>query len=210
MAISILIRYLQQPNHDYLEGVALYNEYGYNSTLKHLFSLGDTIYNKQKLLQELQLIADAGKSIAAVKKVSHTPEIATKKTTINVAELPQELRQLNIKKGELYQEMSFNHSQLIAAKTNAERAELRTEILKADAEIKDIWKQLEHWQETKSFLVEPEPVKEIALNIGKDEAFKRLLNVRANISKLKKNPKRAEDLAKLETEKVELETILGK
>lgn len=207
MAISILIRYLQQPNHDYLEGVALYNQFGYNSTLKHLFSLGKTEYNQQKLIAELKLLAD--KLTDKPKPQAKAPVIESKKQQIIHAELPTELRQLNIRKGEAYNEMSHYHRELTVVNSNKERAALVAKIKELNAEINDIWQQLDHWQATKTFLRAPEPVLEIKAP-SHEEAFKRLLNVRANISKLKKNPKRVDDLAKLETEKVELETILGK
>jgi hypothetical protein len=116
-----------------------------------------------------------------------------------------------VRKGEAFSLMSYLHSGLTDIKTNKERAEVVASIKQLNAEIKDIWDQLDHYQKTKTFLREPALVAEIP-KLNKFEANKRLLNVRTNISKLKKKDKSEKNLIKLvnlETEKLQLETLLA-
>lgn len=194
----------------YTRAVELYDLHGKNSALKFLFSLGETSDNRKRIISELTELSSY--EIPVVKPVikSVSPTIPSKKAKIDIGSLPPYLRQKNVDKGILYQEMSHLHLQMVNAKTDKKRAELRAQIIEKDEQIAYIWKELDYYQENKTMLERPEE-KVVTQPDQSDPLalYKQLTNVRAHISKLKKNPDKSELLKQKIAEKDELEMKLA-
>lgn len=193
---------------DFAIGVALYTKYGANINLKRFFARPKTKFSEDKLLYELQQIAGTNTTETVTVKpsdfVKHTP-IA--KPKINRALLPQQYQALDVKKGRLYNMAQYLKAQLDNAATQEVRLELALKIVKTWREIDAIWEKLDYWNEHGQMM--PENAKAVIdLDTATEsEMIKHRNNLRSHISKLKKRPKRINDL--LQKQK-ELETVTQK
>lgn len=212
--MGVIRQFLDLPGFDFEAGRKLYQEYGNDGGLKFLFSLGDTPHNRQQLIKELTYLADKEKPTKSTKATHNlAPVIPSKKVDIDYDALPPLLKQRNVDKGVLYYEMQHLHLLMCQANTNEERARLRADIIQKNTLIKGIWRELDYYQEHKKLLYEPAGHISVPVAIINEEnnvdLMRRLFNVRAHISKLKKNKDKAELLKKKLDEKTELEAKLG-
>jgi hypothetical protein len=183
---------------DWESGLHLYLQYGKSPGLKTIFKAsGETAYNREKLVEELEKLRGAGVATPApvISNKKRFPEsfpygrtppltaIAKKKDTerqeLEVSSpppFPEEIKKL-------IQERSFLHAQLSRVKGVKERQEMAFSIL----ELSD---QITEMMDNKPLSIKKSTV------IPKDPALKvrLLMNNRAYISKFKSDPKKADQV----------------
>ncbi len=182
-------------NRNYAEGVKLYEKHGKSSVLKNLFALGETRFNKGRLAEELtKLSAFEKKEVVAHQRPAEEKPLGDFKVhsvptmkKIERGSLPDHLQKKDIKKGELVRKRGFLHAQLGKALNDDDRLKIADEIILIDEEIRGIWKELDGFvpgQKDTSGMLAPAPV----------DIIKRRNSLRSQISKQKKNTRRAAEV----------------
>jgi len=190
--LDTIIKYLGGEK-NWTEGMALYQKFGKNEGLKRMFErIGDTSYNRSKLMEELLKLAQKppkGKPrIKTVKSVTR-PEEGDPKPK-GLANHPE------VKK--LYQERSMLHAQLMQVQTEGERKGHAFRILELTKQVED-------------FLYGRKPLKkDKALPKDRAEMKQRILNNRGYISRFKDRPDKIDEVLRRRVENDQLEQLLKK
>jgi hypothetical protein len=196
MAQADLLSWLNS-DRDFDTGLALLEQLqGESALVLVMKASGSTKYNREKLATTLQQQIDhqVGHPVTAISSVTRTTarEIEIKLNASTKAPVSPELKAL-------YDERSQLHAQLKVLATDQERQVAAFRILELTDQIDAI--------------LDPKPAAAAAPAVeltGSAEMMRKLTNARSNRTKLKKNPDRADDLAKCEQEIEQLEKALGK
>lgn len=199
-------------NRTYQQGVDLYKDYGLNSALKTLFTLGEDNYSRTKLKAELrQMLASLGDK----KPVYETYSQPKKKGSIDVEALPPHLKVEYFKIAPAIREIAATNPTLIHLKTDQDRFVSAKRIVDLSKKRRSIFDRLDHFQEHGSdhpFYI-PVPVIEIQKEtneMGYYEAQHKLKLARSQKSKLRNNAARHADYKKYCDQIEELEAIVAK
>lgn len=212
MAIA-LVNTWKEKGCNYEEGVAIYLRLGKSETLKNLFRHGKTIYTERKLREVLQDLPGAktpkqddakraaaesqadlhrsrasantqsdssSQSSSAFKTFTHSKNLKYSTTLF-----PEDLRKLDIQKGQLYAEASFLHKRLDTI-TDPEQGIKTLGRIKAIMKdiIPGIWEQLDFYHLTGERLVMEDTADKKSL----PELIRARNNARTSVSKYKGNP----------------------
>lgn len=189
---------------DYKRGVEVYNAHGTNINLKRLFARPYSRYSHEKLIYELMQIANNQQEQESYVKRFQTVQTPQPTRTedfakrepqkqIDYSNLPPQLNQLNIKKGQLYHEASYCHAQMHRMESDEERFEYAKKIVSNFRIIDGIWEKLDHFQKTGTLLTDK--TNDVDLEtLDEAQLIKHRNNLRAHISKLKKKSHRVNDL----------------
>ena len=182
---------------NYAAGVALYNTHGTNVNLKRFFTRPETKLTTDKLLYELQQLVQPMVQVPTPKPedfIKHTP---ITKPKIDRALLPQQYQALDVKKGRLYDMARYLRTQLENAVEQNQKEKLQDlalKIVKTWREIDAIWLKLDYWNEHGQMMPETGKAKIDLDTATENEMLKHRNNLRSSVSKLKKKPKRVNDL----------------
>jgi hypothetical protein len=203
--------WLKDLNKDYTTGVNLYERYSDKKWLT-LFSSGESSFTFNKLIEELDKLKgdekekpfSSGKTTPADFKRYTNPQ----KQAIDTSNFPPELKQLDIKKGELFREASYMHAIMCQlpddSKHDAERKKMAERIIFLFEEIAKIWQQLDHFANTGKMLPQKKPK---SINdfesLSRAELILKRQSIRSMISRAKKNG----NTKKIEEYKKELSEI---
>jgi hypothetical protein len=209
----------------------LFNQHGKSAVLKNIFAQGENDFSFTKLHQELKKISDAAPKPVLPKEFIVSAEFKKysqpKLQRIDREQLPDRLKGLDIKKGELWAEAGFLNSKKNAlpydAKHNDERKELMARIEYLFDVIDAIWKELDYFQENKKELPPDQWVKltEEKLqtpaepeNKFKDlspvELIKKRASISASRSRWKLKPeKNAEQIKQADKEIAEIDKLIN-
>lgn len=194
---------------NFADGVLLLEQAGASASLIMLLESGENSFTRNKLIVALKEVLeekqadDVAPALAEtrVDKFEHNPKdyeqlSDSKRLWIDVARLPDNLKQLWIKKADLTREQGALHSKLEHLPKKEDRLAVGLRILEIEDERTEIWKQLEEFQRTGKA---PE-VKQITILdlISQRDA----LGVR--ISKHQKKPEYAAKIVEWKKEKEEL------
>jgi hypothetical protein len=188
------------------EGVQTYSDHGANVNLKRFFTRPNTPLVYNKLVYELEQLAGVS-DVPQVKPedfIKHSPIVKPK---IDRALLPQQYQALDVKKGRLYNKAQYLKAQLDNATTDESRKVLALDIVKTWREIDAIWERLDYWHQHGQMMPETTPAAIDIDTATETDLIRHRNNLRSNVSKLKKRPKRANDL--LQKQK-ELELVVTK
>jgi hypothetical protein len=143
---------------DFTKGVELYKKFGTNNFFKTLLTAGPTPYNLKKLVAELEVLAPATpaipqKQVANIKiQEPKAAPIADKSKDI---EKYLQLKQTLSRK---YDQLKRNMAQLDYEKKQDVLHLTAKQILSLDSQIKEIWMQLDFYDENGTFpVLEPKP-----------------------------------------------------
>jgi type I site-specific restriction endonuclease len=150
-----------------------------------------------------KMIADNNRSSFVVKKVEDWYKSLPKKPLQKISEErkqitgvnSEEIKKMERERNELYRERDYLFAQLTLYKTDEERLNAALRILDLDDMIREKWQEIEYY--TKTGKLVNKKTKE-ALYDNQEWLYKRLVTVRANISRDKKLNK---DVSKWEEEK---------
>jgi hypothetical protein len=206
--ISEINDWLKNPKRKFSDGVSLYKKYGNSETLKNLFSHGENIYSREELFNQLkELRGELPLSPKAIKVEQEFKIFSeTKFKKINHDELPDRLKELNIRRGILYREMSFTGAQMRALpegeKYDEQRRKYAERICRQMEPALDyIWKELNYFSEHKKELPEEERMNiEILLEENKPDVLPKdkflLMRKRASIASMRTRAKNDKALFK--------------
>lgn len=221
---------------NYEAGRLLYEKYGRNHNLKRIFTRGPNNFNTPKLLQELQMILNraisreaeaADKKVIAIgqklsnKKNEQAPGSLPKssdfiktgpgpKKPIRIDQLPPRLRELAVKKGDLYREVAYLHSQLLHL-DEVKRKEACRRIIENGDKIRAIWEELDYYHDHGKEKPIEAAGKKIELPENPVTLHQQLLNLRSRLSKARRDPqKNADKINELESLIRQTEERLGK
>lgn len=199
MASNSIREYLDIPaeKRDFNAGLEIYNTLGRNPNLKRLFQIkGPSEYNVAKLENELKEILkrEGDKtfeiSTPKIKKKEENPEAKAPKGK----EAPKSLTDLTEERKKLLQESAHLHSRLdVTVNKETLRASCETIVYNA-MRINQIWKILDHFEQTGEILEEatitkPDPKKSKDYSsMDSGQLIKERNNLRSNITKNKNNP----------------------
>lgn len=196
MAIALISSWFKN-GCEYSSGVALYLRFGKSETLKKLFRGPQTIFTERKLREALDELND---QTPKKLKPEPNPKPSTpkkereapfrnfskhKQLKYDTSNFPEDLRKLDIQKGELYAKAAFLKSRLSLIKNPEEG-------MKALAEIKwimrdkvpSIWEQLDFFHLTGERLYPTGEKQEEETNLP--ELIKKRNNARTKVSRYKK------------------------
>lgn len=194
---------------DYFKGLQLFEQHSKNTALLSLFETGPGVFTSRKLREELVKLSDSSKP--AEKKYTAPVNESFKKFAthvkpdIDISSLPDELKQHNIRKGELYRKAAYLHSQLAIIPSDEERYKAAKTIIDSFNEINQIWAWLDYWHEHKK--LHPDLVPAEARKVFGMSEMKRMQNLRSYISRDANNEKKADKVAKWKVELLELEAL---
>ncbi|MGV3588594.1 MAG: hypothetical protein ACO1OF_16430 [Adhaeribacter sp.] len=139
-------------NQDYTTGCELFRQLQPLSSLNKVFALGNTPFNTQKLLKELQnhylQLQAESKVQAAIIKATAVPEKTTETTlsgllnTIAPVATPEAVTQLKEERSRLFKEASHLHSQLLLVSDMEKRKLVALRILANFSRNEEIWDKL--------------------------------------------------------------------
>lgn len=198
-------------NRSFLQAVEIYAQYGENSALKTLFSLGEDSYSRKKLKEELRRILESRKIQKQEFEVYSKPK---QKGSINVDALPPHLKTEYYKLAPLIREIAATNPTLVHLKTDKARYESAARIIELVDQRRAIFIRLDYFQEhgkDHPFYATPVPEQQtISHEMSYYEAQYKLKLARSLRSKLAKNPKRIADWEKTNIEIKHLEEIVNK
>lgn len=144
---GIMIQELDQwlkGNKNYLAGVALYEKYGDNTTLKGLFRSAHNTWLEGKLISSIQELREKAVAIAPIREPKQV-----KKEPVRVPEYESDniLGVLNKKKGNLFKEAASLHAHLHHM-TPGELKKAAPKILSNFKEINRIWQVIDNYETT--------------------------------------------------------------
>jgi hypothetical protein len=203
---------------DYAVGCELYQLNGKNLSLKNFFSRrkdGESgMFQMEKLVYELEKLAGLPCIEISVPEIS-TENQAVISTQEKSGICPPAMQAIIDEKNALFQRGSALHQQLEYLKTDEERYEASKEIEENfQIQLPKLWEIVDKWEATGELPAEvvlPSASSEQNGIAGVNDIpalMRKLTNLRAKISKLKKNPARADDLQAAEKERGEIEELL--
>jgi hypothetical protein len=172
---------------DYSHGVALYNHYGTSSIYKKLFSGPYSKFNHNKLKSLLKGFVDSQPKKLVIEVNPTFNRETTKRSQFDKHHLPDSLKSLHAGIAERMSRRAYIHSQLLTY-TGEQLTEAAETIKTLSKEIKNAYKNIDHFTNTGENLLEPvEAPSETKLDEGKLAMlrYERQL-VNQNISKHKK------------------------
>lgn len=190
---------------EYEAGRLLYEQFGRNSVLKRTLSHGPTMYNRSALREELTKLAGT-----ATGPAPHSAKIPAA-TPVHQPPAPARdiLVALEKQWKPLYKEAAYLQSQLASAKDNTQRCQMAHAILTKMERVQELWDTSAYVEEHGHLPPVAEVVPPAVLDLSDAVAvLKRRNNLRAQISKQKRNADRAAEVAAWETELVTLDTAL--
>ncbi len=222
--------WLDSAEHDYEAGRQLYAALGDNDRLQRMLASGPNHYNREALAWELKKLARAGKgqltvssyqlpvssrdASTAQKDTSSIPEIGAnatfslQKDTSSTEKGTKLLEELKDARRLLYDERAGVHAQLEGAATEEERRLMAVRVMTLSRALDANWSTT-HYVEAHGELP-PAPAAAPGLDtLPAAELLKRRNNLRSQVSKLKKQPHRADDLVRVEAELLQVETLLN-
>ena len=197
-------------NRSYEQAVEIYNDYGSNSALKTLFSLGEDSYSRKKLKEELKQILS---SRTVQKQEFETYSKPKQKGSINVDLLPPYLKEEYYKLAPIIREIAATNPTLVYLKTDKDRQVSAARIIELVDKRRAIFTRLDYYQEhgvDHPFYAEPVAAEKPKEEISFFEAQYKLKLARSHRTKLAKNPKRIKDWEKVNIEIKHLEAIVAK
>ncbi len=190
---------------NYEAGVKIYNELGSNANYKRLFARQQTQYTINQLAYEIGKLVTVEPSAVIEQTTADdfTKPEQIKYQKIDSEKLPPVLKEKEVLKGKLYHEASYAHSLMRNAKTDDERKEYASLIVKNINKTDKIWTELDHFQTNGKLL--PVLKQEVDIEIMTEvNLIKYRNNLRALISKNKKKKHKANELIE---QKKQLEII---
>lgn len=208
----------------YLEGVELYKKYGFSQVLKNILSKGPNTYNVNKLNSELSKIKSRNtkKVKPKVKKpkkqstmgqnqfeapMSHSGDTIpyvtryseVKLPGINFKDLPDQLKYETQVRISLYREASVLHYKLDQMKSQQEIKQATQKILDNFVKIDQLWDRIDYYIKHKIVLpqVDDRVSDEVSGIDDPVQMFKKLQNIRVNISKAKRKLQTLSDTVKI-------------
>lgn len=184
MEISIYRKWIDD-GAKYSEGVALYELYGDNKSLKDLFSQGKNIYTSKKLNDELKALSEI------------TP--VAKSSKIDRDQLPAHLQKELDAQGDRIRKISYLHAQLMIVDDKDVRYTIARKILSIALDRKVSFQKIDHYLETGENLEQKKATPEAPKEIPQEIEFKalklrdELKLLRSRRTKLKTNKKRVHD-----------------
>lgn len=184
--------WLKNIHKDYATGIDLYERYSDKKWLA-LFKSGESSFTFHKLVDELEKLKgnENEKPIASGKTAP--PDFkrytAPKQAPIDKAALPPALKELDIKKGELFREASYLHATMCQlpddSQHDAERKNMAERIIFLFDEIKAIWSRLDHYAATGE--LPQEKKKPDYAELSELDLHKKRNSIRAMLSRAKRN-----------------------
>jgi hypothetical protein len=206
---------------DYHAGQLLYQQWGENNHLKRTLGHGPSAYNTSCLREELVKLAKAGKGQAVVQLVPVAIAAPVMEMVISAPPAPapepagpsavvvQLLADLDTQWKPLYKEASFLQSQLEHAKDNQERGTWAHKILDLMEAVQGHWDACtyvqEHGQLPPVPVVAPPPTLDLTNRAAVEQHRN---NLRSQISKQKRNAKRAAEVEAWRAEVRQLSELL--
>lgn len=193
--------------HDYAAGLLLYQQLGTNAHLKRTLGHGPSAYNTSCLREELERLARQGHGQAVVQLVpvvavpvvlaaQPAPAPAIAAAAAPTPAIEPLLAELDTQWKPLYKEASFLQSQLEHAKDNQERGTWSHQVLDLMDKVQEHWDACdyvrEHGQLPPVPVVAPPPTLDLTDRAAVEQHRN---NLRCNISKQKRNTKRADEVA---------------
>lgn len=209
-------------NRDYVAGVELYNKYGTSDVLKKIFKKQETTFNKTKLLQELNKLSE--KAIEKIEEVKQQKE-----TGIYVGNdfeiLPQDVKGLIERAKFIYKEIGALKSKANSLAFEAIKlpdiasankflfdagvGDLVNIIRDKDEEREELLYKIDFFKTEKRLPDALSPVSQTVMEMTEGAIMKRLQQLRPQITKHKKNPKRLAEYTNWCAERDELERRLS-
>ena len=180
----------------YAAGVALYEAHGTSSVVRKLLACGETQFTRGKLAQELAKLVVAAPA----------PRVHVVDTSAKRVEKTAEPVQVDPQRREWFAERNYLHAQLELVATDEERRVMALRILELADLLALSYDQAAGRAPTPPGQASPEL--EALDDVG--DILRRLLNLRAQRSKLKKRPDRANDLLQVEANIHLLESKLNR
>ncbi len=193
----------------YKQGVELFHSLSDNEALIELFELDDDDYNKERLAKELSVwngperpvkieIESAGtfKSVSEIKKQKWD----------SIVNVPQEIRDLRIRVGQLSDKIKFNRARLEEAASDEIRHELSKIIVPAAKERQHLIYEIDYFQDHGK-LPDRVPEKIAKPTVASVELFKEYKNLASRISKAKKK-QQLDKAAELEAQRLKIKEVL--
>lgn len=206
---------------DYEVGRLLYEQLGDNTRLKQVLSHGASSYNCEALAWELAKLAKAGHGLATLAtnwpRVGHelatvpVVENATETLQTEPAAAPAEsplLVELREARRPLYDERTGVHGQLEHLDTDAERLVAARRVMELSHELNTNWNTT-RYVAAHGQLPPPPPAAPGLDTLMPVELVKKRNSLRSQVSKLKKRPDRADDLAVVQATLSQVEALLN-
>jgi hypothetical protein len=216
-----------QSERDYETGRQLYQVLGDNAVLQRTFSSGPSKYNTEALVWEMQKLVKAGVALPVYEMPRLTMDILQQQRKAlsdatfraEVLNCPPEpslpeanplLEQLKAERPMLYDQRRFLHAQLAHMPTDAARLQAALQIQALSRQLTENWKQDAYVRQHGTLPAAPAAPAALDVNTG---TLAELLSLRANlrscISKWKKKPARAQDLAQAQADEQLLTARIG-
>jgi hypothetical protein len=204
---------------DYEVGRLLYDQLGDNARLKQVLGHGPSAYNREALVWELQKLAkqvreplkDIGAPQSVVQVVIPPAPVQPSEDLSETFAKAELLIPLSQARRPLYDERTLLHGQLevLAEKGTQEEVRVVAErIMHLSRELNENWKKDAYVRE-KGHLPPPPAAAPGLETLSSAELLKKRNNLRSQVSKLKKQPHRADDLAKVEVTLNQVEALLN-
>lgn len=246
MEFNDLLNWIATGAKDWKKGVQLYNHFGANNHLKNRFKrLGPIEYNRALLREELTSIAQMlekstrklarGVIVTSLVLPASQPLSTNRQTfqvdqeesstnlTVDLAILPEQLRKLHFKKGNLYNEASRLHKKLEETPQHV-RASMVETIVENMRENQDIWAEIDYFKRNNKLKGSHPDLQQRAIakdlkDVPREVLQRTLTNRRSNLSRYKKliadfpdddkkNKKRLQKVSEWTTEIKAIESIL--
>lgn len=130
---------------DYAAGVLLFEKHGNNSVLLKMMKARESIYTSEKLLEELLKISKEKPPVRLDYKSHPQKKVVERPPAIAV--LPEALQKKVKIKNMLYAEVNNLRPKLLLVSNKATRYKIARQILDAQQRIKDIWYEIDYYNE---------------------------------------------------------------
>ncbi|HEX8507052.1 MAG TPA: hypothetical protein VF630_16940 [Hymenobacter sp.] len=182
-------QWLEGEERDYAAGVALYAAHGRSQVVRRVLAFGETAFNRDKLVQELQKLANVIVNDGVNVRVTAPADTADRAAIVDKAPAVDPQRR------DWFAERNHLHAQLGLVATDRERLEMSLRIL----ELGDLIRQSYDQAAPGAAPAGPAtPGLESLTDAG--EMRRLLANLRPQRTKLKKRPDRATDLLQVEAD----------
>jgi hypothetical protein len=211
-----------QSGRDYEQGRQLYAVLGDNERLKRLFAQGSNSFNREAVAWELQKLARAGVAVPVVVPVPApiaVPVVATALETVQKVDSSPEkvdsstpegghlLAELRDAQWPLYDARRGIHMQLEGLPTDADRFEACRQIMALSRTVDANWDTIHYVEAHGELPPAPAAAPDLA-TLPRAELLAKRNNLRSQVSKLKRKPARAADLAQAQTDLAAVEALL--